>query len=140
MRDNGLPVLMYHALHVDGSDSAHLDPVYSVTAAEFAAQLDWLHANGYRTVRLDDPQETSAKRVVISFDDGDASNVTIALPLLRERGMVAEFFITSDFIGQPGMLTAQDVRTLAQAGMGVQSHGRSHRFLEDLDYEAMHAE
>jgi peptidoglycan/xylan/chitin deacetylase (PgdA/CDA1 family) len=135
-----LPVLMYHALHADDSTSGRLDPVYSVTSAEFAGQLDWLRANGYRTVRLDDADNTMTKRIVISFDDGDVSNVTVALPLLCERGMVAEFFITSDFIGQPCMLTAQDVRTLAQAGMGVQSHGRSHRFLEDLDYETMHAE
>lgn len=140
MRNDELPVLMYHALHADHSTSVRLDPVYSVTSAEFAGQLDWLRAKGYRTARLDDPDEAQAKRVVISFDDGDVSNVTVALPLLQERGMVAEFFITSDFIGQPGMLTAQDVRTLAQAGMGVQSHGRSHRFLEDLDYETMHLE
>ena len=38
--------------------------------------------------------------------------VEVALPLLQQRGMVAEFFITSDFIGQPGMVSADDVRRL----------------------------
>lgn len=131
---------MYHALHADSADAGRFDPVYSVDPAAFAAQLDWLCANGYRSVRLDDAEQASAMPIVISFDDGDATNLTVALPLLRERGMIAEFFITSDFIGTPGMLTAQDVQTLAEAGMGVQSHGRSHRFLEDLDEEAMFAE
>jgi peptidoglycan/xylan/chitin deacetylase (PgdA/CDA1 family) len=140
MTDDRLPVLMYHGLHADGSDPGRFDPVYSVTPLEFVRQLDWLRANGYRSVRLDDAGSVGGKSIVISFDDGDVSNVAVALPLLRERSMVAEFFITSDFIGQPGMLTAQDVRALAQSGMGVQSHGRSHRFLEDLDFEAMHAE
>lgn len=135
-----LPVLMYHGLHASDSDHGRFDPVYSVTPADFARQLDWLRTNGYRSVRLDDDGNVDDRPIIISFDDGDVSNLTIALPLLRERGMVAEFFITSDFIGQPGMLTAQDVKTLAQAGMGVQSHGRSHRFLEDLDYETMYAE
>lgn len=140
MADRDLPVLMYHALHTSGADASHFDPVYSVAPSTFAAQLDWLCANGYRSVRLDDTVQTSAKSIVISFDDGDITNLTVALPLLRERGMVAEFFVTSDFIGQSGMLTAQDVRTLADAGMGVQSHGRSHTFLEDLNDEAMFAE
>lgn len=135
-----LPVLMYHGLHAGEADAGHFDAVYSVAPQAFAAQLDWLLQNGFHSTRLGDAGECTGKPVVISFDDGDVSNVRVALPLLRERRMVAEFFITSDFIGQPGMLTVEDVRALAQAGMGVQSHGRSHRFLEDLDDEAMYAE
>ncbi|WHZ20182.1 MAG: hypothetical protein OJF55_002331 [Rhodanobacteraceae bacterium] len=134
-----LPVLMYHGLHAGETDPGRFDSVYSVTPDAFAAQLDWLRDNGYRSVRLDD-EPSQGKQVVISFDDGDVSNLAIALPLLAERGMTAECFITSDFIGESGMLTTQDVRALADAGVGVQSHGRSHRFLEDLDEDALCAE
>lgn len=140
MADARLPVLMYHGLQAGVTDPGHLDPVYSVSPAAFALQLDWLCEHGYRSVRLDDVQAGRDKQIVISFDDGDVSNFTTALPLLRERGMTAECFITSDFIGTPGMLGAQDVRALADAGIGVQSHGRSHLFLEDLDEDAMYAE
>jgi peptidoglycan/xylan/chitin deacetylase (PgdA/CDA1 family) len=135
-----LPVLMYHGLHAHESDAGRFEPVYSVTPTEFGLQLDWLRANGFRSVRLDDEAAGTDNTIVISFDDGDVSNVDVALPMLCERGMVAEFFITSDFIGQPGMLSVRDVKELALAGMGVQSHGRSHRFLEDLDHDAMYAE
>lgn len=140
MRDDVLPVLMYHALNPGADNTDHFDPVYSVTAATFAMQLDWLQAQGYTSVRLDNAQSSQNKRVLISFDDGDATNLSVALPLLRARQMVAEFFITSDFVGQAGMLAADDVRELADAGMGVQSHGRSHRFLEDLTEDDMFAE
>ncbi|HEX8777053.1 MAG TPA: polysaccharide deacetylase family protein [Rhodanobacter sp.] len=140
MTPGKLPVLMYHGLHAGETDPGRFDPVYSVTPAAFAAQLDWLHEHGYRSVRLDDTRTGRDKQVVISFDDGDVSNLTVALPLLAERGMTAECFVTSDFIGAPGMLTVQDVHALAEAGIGVQSHGRSHRFLEDLDDDAMYAE
>lgn len=138
-----LPVLMYHGLHADGAGPGHFDPVYSVHPDRFARQLDGLLAKGYRTVRLDaacDHPNAAGKSVVISFDDGDVSNALVALPLLRQRGMVAEFFITSDFIGQPGWLDADGIRALAEAGMGIGSHGRSHRFLEDLDAGEMEAE
>lgn len=128
-----LPILMYHGLHADPYAPGRYDPVYSVRPDDFARQLDWLLARDYRSVRLDDHADDAARKVVITFDDGDVSNLTTALPLLLERGMTAEFFITSDFLGQPGMLTPADVGTLSAAGMGVGSHGRSHAFLEDLD-------
>lgn len=140
MSERDLPVLMYHGLHASETDQGRFDSVYSVTPAAFTAQLDWLRRNGYQCVRLDDAESGRGKRIVISFDDGDVSNLTVALPLLADRGMTAECFITSDFIGESGMLTTHDVRKLADAGLGVQSHGRSHHFLEDLDEDAMFAE
>ena len=140
MNEPRLPVLMYHGLHADARASG-FDPVYSVRPRDFAQHLDWLCARGYHTVRLDQlDRPLPDKAIVISFDDGDASNRTVALPLLRARRMVAEFCITSDFIGQRGMVSANDVRALARAGMGVQSHGRTHRLLEDLDEPALESE
>ena len=143
-----LPVLMYHGLHGGSDAHGRYDPVYSVRPDDFARQMDWLLASGHRTTRLaGDHGATSgsdrhpgARPVVITFDDGDVSNIEVALPLLRERGMVAEFYITSDFVGQPGMLSAADVRALADAGMGIGAHGRSHRFLEDMDIDTLDAE
>ena len=141
-----LPILMYHGLHADAHTRGRYDPVYSVRPDDFARQLDWLLESGHRTIRVGSHQSVReaarvhARPVTITFDDGDISNVEIALPLLHERGMTAEFFITSDFIGQPGMLGAADVRALAEAGMGIGTHGRSHAFLEDLDIDALDAE
>jgi peptidoglycan/xylan/chitin deacetylase (PgdA/CDA1 family) len=142
-----LPILMYHGLHADLHAHGRYDPVYSVRPDDFARQLDWLLGNGYHTVRLGDQARTDdaasrpdARPVAITFDDGDVSNVEVALPLLAERGMTAEFFITSDFIGQEGMVNAADVRALAAAGMGIGAHGRSHGFLEDMDIDELDAE
>ena len=140
-----LPVLMYHGLHADHNAHGHYDPVYSIHPDYFARQLDWLLDSGHHTVRIGpalsqaDLIETS-RPVLITFDDGDVSNIEVALPMLLERSMVAEFFITSDFIDQPGMLSSGDVRTLADAGMGIGAHGKSHRFLEDLDQEDLEVE
>lgn len=138
-----LPVLMYHGLHADVGAHGRFDPVYSVAPGAFAAQLDWLAANGFQAVRLHEAEASlraGRKPVVITFDDGDVSNHEVALPLLRERGMHAEFFITSDFINQDGMLRAGQVRELAAAGMGIGGHGQTHRFLEDLPAPALRDE
>jgi len=137
-----LPVLMYHGLHTHANDNGRFDAVYSVAPREFERQLDWLVAHGYRGVRLRDVASSgdAVKPVIISFDDGDVSNHDVALPLLLERGFAAEFFVTADFVGQPGMLTDAQTRVLAAAGMGIQSHGCTHRYLEDLDEASLVAE
>ncbi|ONI73160.1 glycosyl transferase [Actinosynnema sp. ALI-1.44] len=65
--------------------------------------------------------------VRITFDDGNSSDVEIALPRLRERGLTAEFFVLAGLLGEPGRLDRADVRELLAAGMRIGSHGWSHR-------------
>ncbi|MBW8823333.1 MAG: polysaccharide deacetylase family protein [Xanthomonadales bacterium] len=120
--------LMYHGIHDDASAAGHFDPVYSVTRARFAHQLDWIGA------------QEQPGRFHVTFDDGDISNVIAALPRLLERGLRATFFITGGFIDRPGMLRRSDVRTLADAGMHIGAHGMSHGFLEDMDLDSLRRE
>src|SRR6185437_13581968 len=79
-----VPVLMYH--HIGSWPSP-----YSVSAANFAAQLTWLQANGYQavTVRqlvaaLSGPAVLPAKPVAISIDDGYDDAATTARDLLKQ--------------------------------------------------------
>jgi len=65
--------------------------------------------------------------VRITFDDGNASDVDIALPRLVERGLTAEFFVCAGLFGQPGRIDTDGVRALLAAGMSVGSHGWAHR-------------
>lgn len=72
--------------------------------------------------------------VRITFDDGNASDVEIALPRLVERGLVAEFFILAGLLGQPGRLDLDGVRSLLDAGMSIGSHGWAHRDWRRIDW------
>ncbi len=65
--------------------------------------------------------------VGLAFDDGNASDVQLALPALIERGMVARFFPLTGRIGAPGYLDAGDLITLRDAGMKIGSQGVNHR-------------
>ena len=71
--------------------------------------------------------------VHLTFDDGNASDVEIALPRLLERGLSAEFFVLAGLLGEPGRLAAEDVRDLHDAGMRVGSHGWAHRDWRRID-------
>ena len=64
--------------------------------------------------------------VRLTFDDANASDVEIALPLLVKRGLTAQFFLPAGLLGRPGRLTDDNVRELLDAGMTLGSHGWAH--------------
>ena len=65
--------------------------------------------------------------VRFTFDDGNASDVEIALPRLVEAKVTAEFFICAGLLGEPGRVDRDGVQELLTAGMQVGSHGWLHR-------------
>jgi peptidoglycan/xylan/chitin deacetylase (PgdA/CDA1 family) len=71
--------------------------------------------------------------VRFTFDDGNESDVTIALPRLLERGITAEFFVLAGQLERPGRLDSDGVRELVKAGMPVGSHGWDHRDWRRID-------
>ena len=64
--------------------------------------------------------------VEITFDDGNSTDALVALPALLERGLHGRFFVCTARIGQPGYLSADQIRQLRFAGMSVGSHGHAH--------------
>jgi peptidoglycan/xylan/chitin deacetylase (PgdA/CDA1 family) len=71
--------------------------------------------------------------VRLTFDDGNASDVQVALPRLAERGLTAEFFLLAGRLGEPGRVDHAGVGALLQAGMAIGSHGWAHRDWRELD-------
>lgn len=132
---HGVPVFMYHALEDAAHPSGAVDGEigYLVGVEAFRRQLEFLSHEGYRTLLLEEVTEScTEKSVVITFDDGHESNHLLALPLLKEYGFKAEFFITTDWVGADHYLASSQVAALKREGMGIGSHGASHRFLSDL--------
>ena len=143
----GVIVLMYHALYADETEREAIDPIerpYAVSLDAFRRQLDWMAAAG---IPIRDPLSPSSPAaraptsVVLTFDDGHASNYYHAFRLLRERGDAGVFFVTTDFIGtRRGFCEWPQLREMAGAGMHIGSHGKSHRFFDDLPRAELEAE
>lgn len=107
----GVVNICFHGI---GTPGRRLDPGearYWISEGFFLETLDVL-------ARRDD--------VAISFDDGNASDVEIGLPALRERGLRAQFFVLAGRIGRPGSVTSADIVELRRRGMTIGSHGMDH--------------
>ena len=70
--------------------------------------------------------------LTLSFDDGNTTDVDVALPALARRGLSSTFFIVPGWLGSPGHITEADVRALAQSGMTIGNHGLAHRVWTEL--------
>jgi len=133
-----VPILMYHYISAPppGADKYRID--LSVTPDNFERQLSYLKANGFKTVSLADVyahlsegKPLPPKPVVLTFDDGYLDAYTEAFPLLQKYGMQGTFFVSTDLINykNPEHITWKMAREMADAGMSIESHARTHRDL-----------
>ncbi|MCP9980751.1 polysaccharide deacetylase family protein [Actinomadura madurae] len=136
-------VLMYHSVdHFD--EDPHL---VTVSPARFARQMAWLRARGLRGAGMGELLAAHAAGrarglVGLTFDDGYADFATRALPVLVRYGFGATAFIVSGRIGsfnawddgpRKPLMTADQIRMVADAGMEIASHGRHHVSLPATD-------
>jgi len=83
------------------------------------------------------------KLVVLTFDDGNKSDITFVAPLLKRYGFGATFFITEglDFVkDKKTFLTWAEVRKLHDAGFEIGNHTKSHPNVARLSKEKFLAE
>ena len=129
-----VPVLMYHHLSDDEQNSA------TITPALFREHMQALSEAGYQTVSLAELRayvyEGAAlpdKPVLLTFDDGYASNYELAFPVLKEFGMKAAIFVIGSSVGKDTYkdtgepihphFSAAQVKEMTDSGLiEIQSH------------------
>ena len=70
---------------------------------------------------------------VLTFDDGNSTDATIALPALTKYGFKAIFFLCAARIGTPHFVDRAALADLLSAGMEIGSHGMHHVSWRNLD-------
>lgn len=131
-------IIFYHSVHPSCFLSHRPD--------QFKEHLDWLQDNHYNTVRVRDipkivkSDDDLNKIVAITFDDGYRDNIEWAMPMLKERGMIATFYVVAGLIGDNPlsssngyrlytnrpMLAKNDLISLVENGMEVGCHSLTH--------------
>lgn len=98
-------VLAYHRIR-DPAGFEFFEPVISATPGDFARQMDIINER-YNAVSLaeflswvDGGGSLPPNAALITFDDGYRDNLEAASPVLRERGLPAVLFLSTDHIGR----------------------------------------
>ncbi|MDD5259287.1 MAG: polysaccharide deacetylase family protein [bacterium] len=129
------PVFMYHEVNSEAvfvQLKNYLQDKYFVREATFAGQMEFLKKQGCQTVLPGDISSISENKVILSFDDGYEGNYICVLPILKKYGFKAIFFVTAGWVGQPYMLTWQQIKEMSDAGMEIGSHTFGHAILGNL--------
>lgn len=128
-----VPILEYHYIRVNPDPKDRLGFNLSVTPSDFQAQMDWLKANGYHPVDLNDLRAYFQKQtplpsrpVVLSFDDGYIDFFTTAFPVLMDHGFKAVSYVVPGFLDQPRYMSTDQVRAVSSAGVEVGAHTLHH--------------
>ena len=133
-------VLTYHRIEQHSRDP------FSVPPHVFAVQMAALRRSGRLTgldglaAVLNDEPDASRDALCVTIDDLERSVFTNGLPALVEHGVPAVAFPIVAMIGQPGFVTAAQVREMADAGVEIGSHTMTHRRLGRLEPAVVLAE
>lgn len=117
---------------------------------QFERQLSFLQRFGTfidadeAAAKVDGGWPGNERAFLLTFDDGQADTVDVALPILRRRRIPAIQFIVSDWLDTPpqtgrrdGFMNRDDVKTWLDAGLKIGSHTADHRRLSGLDAETI---
>jgi peptidoglycan/xylan/chitin deacetylase (PgdA/CDA1 family) len=134
---------MYHSV-----TPYEIDPyLVTVSPLRFEQQLRWLRRRGLKGVCMRDllaarRAGSAARMVGLTFDDGYADFASYAVPILERCGFSATVFPIAARLGgdnewdpdgpRKPLMTAQQVRQVADLGIEVGSHGLRHVSLVSL--------
>ena len=139
-------VLCYHDL------SERWQPgITSIPAERFALQLQYLLHRGFTFGAVDDmPVHTASLRLAVSLDDAFETQLAAALPVLSAMNITATAFVLADYVGRSARWDYHghhrrhagwsQLSEWLGAGMGIGSHGASHRDLRGMMPEQLHRE
>ncbi len=134
---SGVPVLLYHEISAEGA--LLRGDRFSVPVERFRAQVSLMSEAGSAT--LDQIRGGNARgNVGITFDDGLESDFAVALGVLKEKDLVAHFFINTANVGRAGYMSWAQIRELHRAGMHIGSHGHRHICLTEVTDDVLASE
>ena len=134
-----VPVLCYHQIRDWRPTDSKQAKDYIVPVAAFEAQLKMLADSGYHTVSADQLYDylaygtaLPARPIMLTFDDTDLPQFTIAKPVMEKYGFKGMFFIMTVSLGRPNYMSREQVKQLADAGNEIGSHTWDHKNIKQF--------
>ncbi len=136
-RTKRVPILMYHLIAAAPAGTAY--PKLWVPPTELQEQVTALDRAGFTGVTLGEVWDAwhgegrlPKRPVVLSFDDGDLSQVMGAAPILKAAGWPGVLNLATNHLGKGG-LPMWGAKRLLKQGWAIDSHTVSHADVTTLD-------
>lgn len=141
-------VLVYHHIAEHKPDATQIERDVTIPPAAFEQHLRHIRDDGYAVIPygqlvdcLTIGTPLPPKAVVLTFDDGLASQYRLALPLLERFGQTATFFVPTAYLGGGRILMSwEQVRDLDRRGMTIGSHSHTHQDQRQLPPDRLRQE
>jgi peptidoglycan/xylan/chitin deacetylase (PgdA/CDA1 family) len=129
-----VPVFMYHEVNRENifpELGKYINKKYLIDNYCFEEQLNYMNCHHYKAVTISElfKIENIDRTVVVTFDDGYVGNYLYAFKTLKKFNFKATFFVTTDWIGLPNMLSWEALKEMSEFGMEIGSHTCSHLLL-----------
>ena len=128
-----VPILCYHQIRDWTARDSKNAKDYITPIATFKAHIKMLADSGYHTVSPDQlyaymttGAKLPGKPVMLTFDDTDLDQFTIARPTLEQYGYKAMYFVMTVSLGRPHYMTKAMVKQLSDEGNVIGSHTWDH--------------
>jgi peptidoglycan/xylan/chitin deacetylase (PgdA/CDA1 family) len=127
-----VPILCYHHIR-DIQMVSKASMGYEVTVNEFKAQMKALSDSGYHTITPDQLYAYLAggaplpdKPVMLTYDDTDEEQFTVAKAEMDKYGFKGVYFIMTISIGRPHYMSKEQIKQLSDEGHVIASHTWRH--------------
>jgi peptidoglycan/xylan/chitin deacetylase (PgdA/CDA1 family) len=128
-----VPILCYHQIRDWKPTDSKRAKDYIVPVQVFKEQLKMLADSGYHTILPDELYNylaygttLPAKPVMLTFDDTDLGQYTIAFPEMKKYNFKGLYFIMTVSLGKKNYMTKEQVKELSEAGNVIGSHTWDH--------------
>jgi peptidoglycan/xylan/chitin deacetylase (PgdA/CDA1 family) len=129
-----VPVLCYHHIVAGKPKNS-----YEVSIDNFKSQMKALADSGYHTILPDQYYNylthgtaLPPKPVMLTYDDTDEEQFSIAKPEMDKYGFKGVYFIMTISIGRPRYMSKEQIKQLADEGHSIGSHTWRHDRVDRL--------
>ncbi|MFD2248153.1 polysaccharide deacetylase family protein [Pontibacter ruber] len=128
-----VPILCYHQIRDWKASDSKAAKDYIVPTDRFREQIRMLADSGYHTIL---PDQLFAylttgvplpdKPILLTFDDTNLDQYTVAAPELEKYGFKGVFFVMTVSLGRPNYMSKAQVKELSDRGHAIGSHTWDH--------------
>ncbi|QNH60555.1 polysaccharide deacetylase family protein [Hymenobacter sediminicola] len=128
-----VPILCYHQIRDWRAKDSKGAKDYIVPVDAFRKQMQMLADSGYHTILPDQlyaylttGAKLPSKPVMLTFDDTDLDQFTVAKPEMEKHGFKGVFFVMTVSLGRPNYMSKAQVKQLSDEGHVIGSHTWDH--------------